>query len=64
MPTCYCQELTGIRSLPRYLTPERQRFLRDNSFLDEAILADELGMSIRTIHRWMLKLRLRKYSHG
>jgi hypothetical protein len=45
---------------PRHQTPEREKFLRDNTFLDVSILAHEVGLSYQYTAAIMRRLGLRK----
>jgi hypothetical protein len=45
---------------PWYKTPEREKYLRDNPFLDVSILAAEVGLSYRLTYRFLRDLGLRK----
>ncbi len=47
------------RKRPRMYTPARDAFLRANPTIDPAILADELGLTIRFVHAYQRKLGLR-----
>jgi len=42
-------------------TPERDRYLRENHFVDPAILAADLGLHTRFIVLYMRKLGLRSF---
>ena len=44
----------------RGYTPERAAFLREHSGIDAALLADSLGLSVRSVVRLQQKLGLRK----
>jgi len=47
------------RKRPRMYTPERDTFLRENTTLDAALLAEALGMTIRTIYCYQRRLGIR-----
>lgn len=49
---------------PRGRTPERDAYLRENHFVDPAILAADLGLKPRFIVVYMRKLKLRTCERG
>lgn len=49
---------------PRHQTPEREKYLRDNHFLDVSILANEIGLNYRFTYAMMRRLGLRKCSNN
>lgn len=51
--------LDGQRK-PFYMTPERDAFLRENSFIDPAIIAAEWKIHERWVVRYLRHLGLRK----
>lgn len=57
--TVSCPDLVGIRR-PSYMTPERDRYLREHSFLDASLLASDLRLSPRWIHKYLRTLGLRR----
>lgn len=49
---------------PRGRTPERDAYLRENHFVDPAILAIDLGLTARFLVVYMRKLGLRTCERG
>lgn len=55
----HAPELFTPRRVTRGYTPERAAYLRENSFVDPAILAADLGLSTLFVVTYLRKLGLR-----
>jgi len=55
------------RKRPPMYTKERDAYLRENVGIDPAVLAEALGLHVRSIYRYQRRLGLRKctwHDHG
>lgn len=59
----YCPDLYPLKR-PKYMTPERDKFLREYKDVSVAALAEQLKLSERIVIGYLQKLGLRKFSKG